>query len=194
MCTYLPYSPSIMIPCTFWIFHSPWFLQTASFQTGSLLFHASTKNFKLFSCSCNKNANSCINLMNGWKESCSVKENKAKISQSHNQFIYEILWCITLYHTRCVFFSGHGYFQKTLKIRVATKRKRPTGVLSTGEAFSFFAFCCTMSGFILIVFQSQSTWQHYDMKFLLQSFPKPHNLPGILHSLPSLRLGHTWSF
>ena len=115
MYAYLPYSPSIMIPCTFWIFHSPWFLQTASFQTGSLLFHASTKNFKLFSCSCNKNANSCINLMNGWKESCSVKENKAKISQSHNQFIYESLWCITLYHTRCVFFSGHGHFQKTLK-------------------------------------------------------------------------------
>ena len=151
MYTYLPYSPSIMIPCMFWIFHSPWFLQTASFQTGSLLFHASTKNFKLFSWPCNKTTIFCINLMNGWKESCSVKENKAKISQSHNQFIYEILWCITLYHTRCVFFSGHGYFQKTLKIRVATnekrvtgaffvcqaKRKRPTGVLSTGEAFSF---------------------------------------------------------
>lgn len=107
------------------------------FSDRLLTFSRSTKNFKLFSCSCNKNANSCINLMNGWKESCSVKENKAKISQSHNQFIYEILWCITLYHTRCVFFSGHGYFQKTLKIRVATKRKRPTGVLSTGEAFSF---------------------------------------------------------
>ena len=74
--------------------------------------------------------------MNGWKDSCSVKANNAK--PITNQTIYEILWCITLYHTRCVFFSGHGYFQKTLKIRVATKRKRPTGVLSTGEAFSFF--------------------------------------------------------
>ena len=146
-----------------------------------------------FSFPCNKTVHSCINLMNGWKESCSGKENKAK--PITNQTIYEILWCITLYHTRRAFFSrARPFSKKTLKIRVATKRKRPTGVLSTGEAFSFFAFCCTMSGFILIVFQNQSTWQHYNMKFLLQSFPKPHNLPGILHSLPNLRSGHTWSF
>ena len=106
----------------------------------------SSRKFFLF---CNKTVGLCIVHMNGWKDSCFVKGNNAK--PITNQTIYEILWCITLYHTRCVFFSGHGYFQKTLKIRVATnekrvtgaffvcqaKRKRPTGVLSTGEAFSF---------------------------------------------------------
>ena len=78
---------------------------------------------KFFSFPCNKTVHSCINLMNGWKESCSGKENKAK--PITNQTIYEILWCITLYHTRRAFFSrARPFSKKTLKIRVATSRKR----------------------------------------------------------------------
>ena len=90
---------------------------------------------KFFSFPCNKTVHSCINLMNGWKESCSGKENKAK--PITNQTIYEILWCITLYHTRCVFFSGHGHFQKTLK-------KLPHTNLVCGSLLIlvFFIFIC----------------------------------------------------
>ena len=70
----------------------------------------SSRKFFLF---CNKTVGLCIVHMNGWKDSCFVKRNNAK--PITNQTIYEILWCITLYHTRCVFFSGHGHLQKTLK-------------------------------------------------------------------------------
>ena len=77
-----------------------------------------------FSFPCNKTVHSCINLMNGWKESCSGKENKAK--PITNQTIYEILWCITLYHTAMFSSSEQDHFQN-LKIRVAISEKLLNG-------------------------------------------------------------------
>ena len=80
----------------------------------------SSRKFFLF---CNKTVGLCIVHMNGWKDSCFVKGNNAK--PITNQTIYEILWCITLYHTRRAFFSrARPFSKKTLKIRVATSRKR----------------------------------------------------------------------